>query len=122
MSVKTREEGRAVRHRRIRQVVRGSAGRPRLVVFRSLKHIYAQIVDDEQGVTLLTVGSLAKELGEPGKKTGGNIAAAKAVGELVARKAKDKGIGQVVFDRAGYKYHGRVKALADAARAAGLAF
>jgi large subunit ribosomal protein L18 len=123
MSVKTREEGRAVRHRRIRQVVRGSGARPRLVVFRSLKHIYAQIVDDERGVTLLTVGSLAKELGgEKGKKSGGNIAAAKAVGELVARQAKDKGIDRVVFDRAGYKYHGRVKALADAARAAGLAF
>jgi large subunit ribosomal protein L18 len=122
MSLKTREEGRAGRHRRIRQVVRGTAGRPRLVVFRSLKHIYAQLVDDEHGATLITVGSLTKELRGSEKKTGGNIAAAKAVGELVARRAKDKGIERVVFDRAGYKYHGRVKALADAARAAGLAF
>ena len=121
MSVKTRDEGRAVRHRRIRQVVRGTAGRPRLVVFRSLKHIYAQLVDDEHGATLVTVGSLTKELRESGK-SGGNLAAAKAVGELVARRAKDKGIERVVFDRAGYKYHGRVKALADAARVAGLAF
>jgi large subunit ribosomal protein L18 len=121
MSVKTREEGRVTRHRRIRQVVRGGAGRPRLVVFRSLKHIYAQIVDDERGATLVTAGSLSKELREAAKN-GGNIAAAKAVGELVARRAKEKGIGAVVFDRAGYKYHGRVKALADAARAAGLAF
>lgn len=121
MSVKTREEGRGVRHRRIRQVVRGTAGRPRLVVFRSLKHIYVQLVDDEHGATLVTVGSLTKELRGSGKP-GGNIAAAKAVGELVARRAKDKGIERVVFDRAGYKYHGRVKALADAARAAGLAF
>ena len=121
MTVKTREEGRATRHRRIRRVVRGGAARPRLVVFRSLKHIYAQIVDDERGATLVTAGSLAKELRESGK-TGGNIAAAKAVGELLARRAKEKGIGAVVFDRAGYKYHGRIKALADAARAAGLAF
>jgi large subunit ribosomal protein L18 len=121
MSVKTREEGRATRHRRIRQVVRGTTARPRLVVFRSLKHIYAQIVDDERRATLLTAGSLSKELRESAK-TGGNVAAAKAVGELVARQAKEKGIERVVFDRAGYKYHGRVKALADAARAAGLAF
>jgi large subunit ribosomal protein L18 len=122
MSVKTREEGRATRHRRIRQVVRGTTARPRLVVFRSLKHIYAQIVDDERQATLLTAGSLSKELRGSAKATGGNVAAAKAVGELVARQAKAKGIERVVFDRAGYKYHGRVKALADAARAAGLAF
>jgi large subunit ribosomal protein L18 len=121
MSVKTRKEGRAVRHRRIRQVVRGTSERPRLVVFRSLKHIYAQIVDDERQATLLTAGSLSKELKESAK-TGGNVSAAKAVGELVARKAKEKGIAAVIFDRAGYKYHGRVKALADAARAAGLSF
>lgn len=121
MGVRTRDEGRAVRHRRIRQVVRGTAARPRLVVFRSLKHIYAHVVDDERGATLVTAGSLSKELRQPGK-SGGNIPAAKAVGELVARRAKEKGIERVVFDRAGYKYHGRVKALADAARAAGLAF
>jgi large subunit ribosomal protein L18 len=121
MSVKTRDAGRAVRHRRIRQVVRGTAVRPRLVVFRSLKHIYAHIVDDARGSTLVTAGSLSKELRES-VKSGGNLTAAKAVGELVARKAKEKGIERVVFDRAGYKYHGRVKALADAARTAGLTF
>jgi large subunit ribosomal protein L18 len=121
MSVRTKEEGRGIRHRRIRQVVRGTATRPRLVVFRSLNHIYAQLVDDDRGVTLTTASSLAAELrGQSG--TGGNVGAAKAVGALIARKAKDKGIGAVIFDRAGYKYHGRVKALADAARAAGLSF
>ena len=121
MGVKTKVEGRVVRHRRIRRVVRGTATRPRLVVFRSLKHIYAQVVDDERGVTLAAASSLVGEL--RGQSTaGGNIAAAKAVGELVARKAKEKGIGAVIFDRAGYKYHGRVKALAAAARAAGLSF
>jgi large subunit ribosomal protein L18 len=121
MSVRTKEDGRGIRHRRIRQVVRGTAARPRLVVFRSLNHIYAQIVDDARGVTLTTVSSLAAELrGQP--RSGGNVAAAKAVGALIAQKAKDKGIAAVIFDRAGYKYHGRVKALADAARAAGLSF
>jgi large subunit ribosomal protein L18 len=117
----TRVEGRAIRHRRIRRVVRGAAGRPRLVVFRSLKHIYAQVVDDQRGVTLVSAGSLSPEV-KGQSKSGGNVAAAKAVGELLARKAKEKGIGAVIFDRAGYKYHGRVKALADAARAAGLSF
>jgi large subunit ribosomal protein L18 len=121
MSVNTKSEGRTVRHRRLRQVVRGTASRPRLVIFRSLGHIYAQIVDDDRGATLVAVGSLSTEL-KAGLRSGGNVAAAKAVGELVARKAKEKGIGTVVFDRAGYKYHGRVKALADAARAAGLSF
>jgi large subunit ribosomal protein L18 len=114
-------DGRAQRHRRIRRVVRGTTGRPRLVVFRSLKHIYAQVVDDDRGVTLATAGSLSPELrGAVG--SGGKVAAAKAVGELIARKAQASGIGAVVFDRGGYKYHGRVKALADAARGAGLVF
>jgi large subunit ribosomal protein L18 len=121
MSVRTKEEGRAIRHRRIRRVVRGTSDRPRLVIFRSLNHIYAQIVDDARGVTLTQVSSLAADLRGP-SKTGGNVAAAKAVGTLIAQKAKDKGIGAVIFDRAGYKYHGRVKALADAARAGGLSF
>ena len=116
-----RVDGRAARHRRIRRVVRGTAERPRLVVYRSLKHIYAQVVDDERGVTLAAAGSSAAEL-KPQVPSGGNIAAAKAVGALVARKAQERGIAAVVFDRGGYKYHGRVKALADAARAAGLAF
>ncbi len=121
MGVRERVEGRAKRHRRIRRVVRGSGGRPRLVVFRSVKHIYAQVVDDERGVTVVAAGSLSPEL-KDSLRTGGNVTAAKAVGELIAKKAQAGGIGTVVFDRGGYKYHGRVKALADAARAAGLVF
>ena len=121
MIVGSKTQGRTIRHRRIRRVVRGTASRPRLVVFRSLNHIYAQMVDDDRGATLVTAGSLSPEV-KSQLSTGGNIAAAKAVGELVARKAKEQGIGAVVFDRAGYKYHGRVKALADAVRAAGLSF
>src|SRR5262249_52777254 len=112
---------RAVRHRRIRRGGRGTTGRPRLGGFRGLKHIYAQIVDDERGATLIAAGRPSPERrGQAPAR--GHVAPAKAVGELIARKAKEKGIGTVVFDRAGYKYHGRVKALADAARAAGLAF
>jgi large subunit ribosomal protein L18 len=120
-AVKQKTEGRLVRHRRIRRVVRGTASRPRLVVFRSLKNIYAQVVDDEHGVTLAAATSLAADV-RGQVSFGGNIAAAKTVGELIARKAREKGIAAVVFDRGGYKYHGRVKALADAARAAGLSF
>jgi large subunit ribosomal protein L18 len=121
VGVTERVEGRANRHRRIRRVVRGSEGRPRLVVFRSIKHIYAQVVDDDRGVTVAAAGSLSPELKDT-LRSGGNVAAAKAVGELIARKAKASGIATVVFDRGGYQYHGRVKALADAARAAGLVF
>jgi large subunit ribosomal protein L18 len=91
------------------------------VVFRSLKHIYAQVVDDDRGVTLVAAGSLSPEL-KGALRTGGDVAAAKAVGELVAKKAQASGVGAVVFDRGGYKYHGRVRALADAARSAGLTF
>ena len=121
MGVTERSAGRANRHYRIRRVVRGSVERPRLVVYRSSKHIYAQVVDDDRGVTVVAAGSLSPELKES-VRSGGNVAAAKAVGELIARKAQASGIGAVVFDRGGYKYHGRVKALADAARAAGLVF
>ena len=121
MGVTERVEGRANRHRRIRRVVRGSGGRPRLVVFRSVKHIYAQVVDDDRGVTVAAAGSLSPEL-KGTLRSGANVAAAKAVGELIARKAKAGGVAAVVFDRGGYRYHGRVKALADAARAAGLVF
>jgi large subunit ribosomal protein L18 len=91
------------------------------VVFRSLNHIYAQVVDDDRGVTVVAASSLSPELRDRGA-SGGNIAAARVVGELVARKARDRGISAVVFDRAGYKYHGRIRALAEAARAAGLSF
>ncbi len=121
MGVTERTEGRTNRHHRIRRVVRGSVERPRLVVYRSLKHIYAQVVDDHRGVTVAAAGSLSPELKDT-VRNGGNVAAARAVGELIARKARASGIAAVVFDRGGYKYHGRVKALADAARAAGLVF
>jgi len=105
-------------HRRIRRKVRGTAQRPRLAVFRSVAHIYAQLIDDGKGQTLVSASSVEKS----GKTNGGNVAAAKAIGKTIAQRAKDKGIQQVVFDRGGYLYHGRVKALADAARAAGLEF
>jgi large subunit ribosomal protein L18 len=104
-------------HERIRKTLRGSSERPRLNVFRSLKHIYAQVIDDGQGRTLVAASSAEK-----GRSGGGNIAGARQVGKLVAERALAKGLTQVVFDRGGYKYHGRVKALADAAREAGLKF
>jgi len=114
-------EGRKIRRVRIRTRVIGTAERPRLAVFRSLSHIYAQVIDDTSGRTLAAVDSRSPDF--RGKaKTGGNVAAAKVVGELLAQRAKARGINQVVFDRGGYQYHGRVKALAEAARAAGLAF
>ncbi len=105
-------------HKRIRRKLAGTTARPRLAVFRSVEHIYAQVIDDAQGQTIVSASSLDK-----GSKTnGGNVAAAKAIGKLVAERAKEKGIKSVVFDRGGYQYHGRVKALADAAREAGLEF
>lgn len=106
-------------HKRIRQRVAGSQERPRLAVYRSLNHIYAQVIDDGQGHTLVSASSVEKD-GKIG--SGGNVAGAKEVGKLVAERAKEKGIKKVVFDRGGYLYHGRVKALADAAREAGLEF
>ncbi len=106
-------------HTRIRLKLRGSQERPRLAVFRSLKHIYAQVIDDREGHTLVAASSGEKKAGVG---TGGNLAGAKEVGKLIAERAKSKGISKVVFDRGGYLYHGRVKALADAARAAGLEF
>jgi large subunit ribosomal protein L18 len=112
---KTREQQRHRRHLRVRKKVAGTPARPRLVVFRSLKHITAQIVDDVAGRTLMTVSSTTLEAG---KKTEKSL----EVGKLIAAKAKDAGITKVVFDRAGYKYHGRVKAVADGAREAGLEF
>ena len=104
-------------HTRIRSRVQGTQERQRLAVFRSLNHIYAQVIDDVQGHTLVAAASNEKDAGN-----GGNIAGAKAIGKLVAQRAQDKGIKAVVFDRGGYLYHGRVKALADAAREAGLEF
>ena len=104
-------------HKRIRRRVAGTTERPRLAVFRSVKHIYAQVIDDAHGRTLAAASS-----NEKNGKNGGNVAGAKSVGKLVAERAKDKGIKVVVFDRGGYLYHGRVKALADAAREGGLKF
>jgi len=104
-------------HTRIRRRVKGSQERPRLAVFRSVKHIYAQVIDDAQGHTVVAASS-----NEKNGANGGNLAGAKSDGKLIAERAKDKGIKLVVFDRGGYLYHGRVKALADAAREAGLEF
>ena len=108
-------------HDRIRKNLSGTEGRPRLCVFRSNKHIYAQIIDDSKGTTVTAASTLDADA-KKDLKSGGNIAAAKAVGKLVAERAKAKGIEAVLFDRGGYLYHGRVKALAEAARAAGLKF
>jgi large subunit ribosomal protein L18 len=105
-------------HERIRKKLQGTAERPRLNVYRSLNHIYVQVIDDLNGNTLVAASSAEGE----GKKTGGNVAAAKSVGKAIAERAKAKGITRVVFDRGGYIYHGRVKALADAAREGGLQF
>jgi len=107
-------------HDRIRKKLRGSANRPRLNVYRSLNHIYVQLIDDLSGVTLVSASS--SEGKKDQRRSGGNVAAAKAVGKAIAERAKAKGVSQVVFDRGGYIYHGRVKALADAAREAGLQF
>ena len=117
----TRSSARTKRHERLRLRLSGTSARPRLAVFRSLNHIYAQVVDDTAGRTLVSVDSRSMDF-RGRAKSGGNVAAAKIVGELVAKKAKAGGIDQVVFDRGGYQYHGRVKALAEAARATGLAF
>jgi len=106
-------------HERIRHKVRGSAERPRLAVYRSLKHIYAQVIDDRKGHTLAAASTSEKN---SAVKAGGNLAGAKEIGRLVAQRAKEKGINKVVFDRGGYLYHGRIKALAEAAREAGLEF
>ena len=151
MITKQRRASRDVRHLRLRSRLRGSATRPRLAVFRSLKHIYAQLIDDDTGQTLLAVDSRSKAFSErrasaastpaetrpagetpapppsaeatsKGPGTAGNVAAAKIVGGLLAAAARERGIERIVFDRGGYRYHGRVKALADAARAGGLVF
>ena len=108
-------------HRRVRTRVQGTPQRPRLCVYRSLSHIYAQVIDDAKGATLASASSLEKDM--RGKlKSGANVEAAKAVGSLIAERAKAKGVKEVIFDRGGYRFHGRVKALADAAREGGLSF
>jgi large subunit ribosomal protein L18 len=112
-----RNEIRQRVHARIRVKMEGTTERPRLNVYRSLNHIYAQVIDDSKGVTLVSASTVASKV-----KTGGNVASAKEIGKLVAERAQEKGIKKVVFDRGGFLYHGRIKALADAAREAGLEF
>lgn len=107
-------------HERIRKKVLGTSERPRLNIYRSLNHIYVQVIDDLKSVTLVSASSAEGE--KKSRTNGGNLAAAKSVGKIIAERAKAKGINKVVFDRGGYIYHGRVKALADAAREAGLQF
>jgi large subunit ribosomal protein L18 len=119
MATKTSQEIRRAVHKRIRTKIAGSAERPRLAVFRSVNHIYAQLIDDATGVTLASASTT--ETAWRGR-TGGNIAAAKEIGKVIADRAKEKGIKSVVFDRGGYIYHGRVRSLAEAAREAGLEF
>jgi large subunit ribosomal protein L18 len=121
MSVVTRTERRVRKHIRVRKRVAGSEARPRLNVFRSSKHIYAQIIDDVKGHTVAAASSLSTEL-DGQFKTGANKAAARAVGKLIAQKAREKNVGAVVFDRGGYLYHGRIKELAEGAREGGLKF
>jgi large subunit ribosomal protein L18 len=119
MGRKTSQDIREAVHKRIRNKISGSAERPRLAVYRSVNHIYVQIIDDQERTTLAAASTV-----EPGwrGRTGGNIAAAKEIGKLIADRAKEKGIKRVVFDRGGYIYHGRVRSLAEAAREAGLEF
>lgn len=116
-----KNKNRQKRHLRVRKTVQGSAERPRLNIFRSLSHIYAQLIDDKTGTTLVSASSLDKDV-RGSLEYGGNIEAAKAVGAAVAKRALEKGLTKVVFDRGGYIYHGRVAALAEAAREAGLDF
>ncbi|MCL6444697.1 MAG: 50S ribosomal protein L18 [Alicyclobacillus sp.] len=121
ISKEDRNRSRARRHLRVRKRISGTAERPRLNVFRSNKHIYAQVIDDTTGTTLVSASSLDPEFRQEGGN-GSTVEAARRVGSLVAKRALQKGLSSVVFDRGGYLYHGRVQALADAAREAGLQF
>lgn len=116
-----KEKSRARRHRRIRARVSGTSERPRLNIFRSNKHIYAQVIDDTTGRTLVEASTMDKEFKDL-SESGSTVAAAEKIGSMVAKRAVEKGVRAVVFDRGGYLYHGRVQALADAAREAGLEF
>ncbi len=118
MAKRDKNELRRAVHTRIRKRLAGTAERPRLAIFRSVNHIYAQVIDDVQGVTLAAASTTESAF----DKSGGNIAAATEIGKLIAERAKEKGVKRVVFDRGGYIYHGRVKSLAEAAREAGLEF
>ena len=117
MANTNRAEIRTAIHQRIRRKVRGSGEKPRLAIYRSLNHIYAQVIDDRKGQTIVSASSTEKDLRG---NTGGNLEAARRIGQIIAERALAKGIDSVVFDRGGYLYHGRIKALTDAARAAGL--
>jgi large subunit ribosomal protein L18 len=119
MAKKTSQAIRRAVHKRIRNKISGTAERPRLAVFRSLNHIYAQVIDDTRGVTIAAASTTEPQFRE---RTGGDVNAAKAVGRAIAERAKEKGVSRVVFDRGGYIYHGRVRNLAEAAREAGLEF
>jgi large subunit ribosomal protein L18 len=120
INLRQRNNIRQTVHSRIRAKMAGTAERPRLNVYRSLNHIYTQVIDDANGVTIASASTMTPKGTE--RKAGGNIEAAKSVGKLIAERAADKGVKKVVFDRGGYLYHGRIKALADAAREAGLEF
>jgi large subunit ribosomal protein L18 len=122
MGAVKRSDARLGRKKRVRRKVRGTSERPRLCVFRSLKHIYAQLIDDDKAQTLAEASSLSKELREQMTEKGGNRKGAALVGSVIAERALGKGIKRVVFDRNGFLYHGRVKALSDAARQGGLEF
>lgn len=119
--IKKKRMGHLRRRKRVRQKISGTGNRPRLSVFRSIKHIYAQLINDELGVTVAEASSLSPELKE-NLSSGGNVTAAESVGALIAQKAKQQKIEVVVFDRGGHLYHGRIKALAEAAKAEGLKF
>ena len=118
MAKRDKNELRRAVHTRIRKKIAGTSERPRLAIFRSVNHIYAQVIDDSKGVTLVSASTTESAF----DKKGGNATAAKEVGKLIAERAKEKGVNRVVFDRGGYIYHGRVKSLAEAAREAGLEF
>ena len=115
-----KKEKRIMRHKRIRGLVKGTQEKPRLSVFRSGRHIYAQLIDDTKGITLLSASDKKESKGKP--ETKGKIGDAFKIGKLLAKKALEKGIDRAVFDRAGYKYHGRIKALAEGAREGGIKF
>ncbi|MEW5804703.1 MAG: 50S ribosomal protein L18 [bacterium] len=115
------QAARRIRHARVRKKIKGGVERPRLVVFKSSKHTYAQVIDDEHGKTLVSISTLSSKFRER-QQYGGNVLAAKIIGELIAKESLGHGIKKVVFDRGGYLFHGRVKALAESAREGGLEF
>ena len=122
ISTEDKRNARLKRKRRVKKKIKGTPERPRLTVFKAARHIYAQIIDDSVGKTLLAVSTLSKDMKSKTKGNSGNIKGATLVGEIIAKKGNKKGINEVVFDRNGYLFHGRVKALADTARKNGLKF